>query len=150
MGFPSKNTGVGCHFHLQGIFLTQGSNPSPCGSCNGRQILYHWATWEVLLLFSRSVVSDSYDKNVHQFDLPIFSIFFKVNVLTIKILGSIRLLSRRIDLSASLAQRKWVHVTMSRLMEMSRTDMGTTSKWPLKCKVTYPAFLCSYILWAGI
>ena len=24
---PSKNTGVGCHFLLQGIFLTQGSNP---------------------------------------------------------------------------------------------------------------------------
>ena len=29
---------MGCHFHLQGIFLTQGSNPGllPC-----RQILYH-------------------------------------------------------------------------------------------------------------
>ena len=26
--FPSKNTGVGCHFLLQGIFQTQGSNPS--------------------------------------------------------------------------------------------------------------------------
>ena len=26
MGFPSKNTGVGYHFLLQGIFLTQGSN----------------------------------------------------------------------------------------------------------------------------
>ena len=26
MGFPSKNTGVGCHFLLQGIFPTQGSN----------------------------------------------------------------------------------------------------------------------------
>ena len=25
--FPSKNTGVGCHALLQGIFLTQGSNP---------------------------------------------------------------------------------------------------------------------------
>ena len=25
-GFPGKNTGVGCHFFLQGIFLTQGSN----------------------------------------------------------------------------------------------------------------------------
>ena len=25
--FPGKNTGVGCHFLLQGIFLTQGSNP---------------------------------------------------------------------------------------------------------------------------
>ena len=25
--FPGKNPGVGCHFLLQGIFLTQGSNP---------------------------------------------------------------------------------------------------------------------------
>ena len=25
--FPAKNTGMGCHFLLQGIFLTQGSNP---------------------------------------------------------------------------------------------------------------------------
>ena len=27
-GFPGKNTGAGCHFLLQGIFLTQGSNPN--------------------------------------------------------------------------------------------------------------------------
>ena len=27
-GFPGKNTGVGCHFLLQGIFLTQESNPN--------------------------------------------------------------------------------------------------------------------------
>ena len=27
MGFPGKNTGVGCHFLLQEIFLIQGSNP---------------------------------------------------------------------------------------------------------------------------
>ena len=27
MEFPGKNTGVGCHFLLQGIFPTQGSNP---------------------------------------------------------------------------------------------------------------------------
>ena len=25
---PGKNTGVGCHLLLQGVFLTQGSNPS--------------------------------------------------------------------------------------------------------------------------
>ena len=25
--FPGKSTGVGCHFLLQGLFLTQGSNP---------------------------------------------------------------------------------------------------------------------------
>ena len=34
---PGKNTGVGCHFLLQGIFLTQGSNP---GLPHCRQTLY--------------------------------------------------------------------------------------------------------------
>ena len=34
---PGKNTGVGCHALLQGIFLTQGSNPG----LHCRQILYH-------------------------------------------------------------------------------------------------------------
>ena len=39
----AKNTGVKCHFLLQGIFLTQGSNPClSCISCIGRQVLYHW------------------------------------------------------------------------------------------------------------
>ena len=37
--FPGKNTVVGCHFLLQGTFLTQGSNHV---SCIGRQLLYHW------------------------------------------------------------------------------------------------------------
>ena len=27
MGLPRQDTGVGCHFLLQGVFLTQGSNP---------------------------------------------------------------------------------------------------------------------------
>ena len=50
---PGKNTGVGCHALLQGIFPTQGSNP--CLLC-----LLHWqvpmcqcatsATWEALLI----------------------------------------------------------------------------------------------------
>ena len=48
--FSGKNTGVGCHAHLQGIFLTQGSNPHLLR-------LLHWhvgslpttsATWEAL------------------------------------------------------------------------------------------------------
>ena len=38
MGSPGKNTGVSCHALLQGIFLTQGSNPS---LLLARQILYH-------------------------------------------------------------------------------------------------------------
>ena len=33
--FPGKNSGVRCHFLLQGIFLTQGSNPYPL-------CLLHW------------------------------------------------------------------------------------------------------------
>ena len=36
--FSGKNTGVGSHFFLQGIFLTQGLNP---GLLHCRQILYH-------------------------------------------------------------------------------------------------------------
>ena len=35
---PGKNTGVGCHAFLQGIFTTQGSNP---GLQHCRRILYH-------------------------------------------------------------------------------------------------------------
>jgi len=27
LAFPGENTGVGCHFLVQGIFPTQGSNP---------------------------------------------------------------------------------------------------------------------------
>ena len=36
LDFPGKNTGMGCHFLLQGISLTQGSNS--CLLC-----LLHWA-----------------------------------------------------------------------------------------------------------
>ena len=38
MGFLGKSIGVGCHFLLQGIFLTQGLNP---GLPHCRQMLYH-------------------------------------------------------------------------------------------------------------
>ena len=43
-GFSSKNTGVGCHALLQGIFPTQGSNP---GLPHCRWILYCLSTREV-------------------------------------------------------------------------------------------------------
>ena len=38
--FPGKNTRIGCHFLLQGIFLTQGLNLIFWVSCIGRWILY--------------------------------------------------------------------------------------------------------------
>ena len=39
--FPGKNTGVGCHSLLQGIFQTQGSNPHLLCLLHCRKILYH-------------------------------------------------------------------------------------------------------------
>ena len=41
--FPNKNTGVGFHFLLQGIFPIQGLNPC---HLHCRQALYHWTTNE--------------------------------------------------------------------------------------------------------
>ena len=38
--FPGKNTGVGCHFFLQGIFPTQGSNQCLLCFLHCRQILH--------------------------------------------------------------------------------------------------------------
>ena len=45
MNSPDKNTGVDCHFLLQGIFLTQALNP---GLLLCRQILYHLSYRNVL------------------------------------------------------------------------------------------------------
>ena len=44
--YPGKSTGVGCHFLLQGIFLTQGLN---WDLLHCRWILYHWGIGEVPL-----------------------------------------------------------------------------------------------------
>ena len=38
--FPGKNAGAGCHFPLQGIFPTQGSNLHLLRLLHCRQILY--------------------------------------------------------------------------------------------------------------
>ena len=50
--FSGKNTGVGCHFLLQGIFLIQRWNLCVSWvSCTGRWVLYHYATWEDCLKY---------------------------------------------------------------------------------------------------
>ena len=41
MGFSGKNTGMGCHALLQGIFLTKDQTHVSYLSCTGRQILYY-------------------------------------------------------------------------------------------------------------
>ena len=48
--YPGKKNGVGCHFLLQGTFLTQDQTHVSYSFCIGRWILYHWATWGTLLI----------------------------------------------------------------------------------------------------
>ena len=55
-----KNTGVGCHALLQGIFPTQGLNPC---LLNCRQILYQWAIWEAHQL-KRKKIQDLFLKQI--------------------------------------------------------------------------------------
>ena len=59
--FPGKNTGVGCHFLLQGIFLTQESKP---GLPRCRQTLYHLShPWKKhLYYFPSNRVMSSWDR----------------------------------------------------------------------------------------
>ena len=45
MGFSGKNSGVGCHFLLQEIFLTQGSNLRLLCLLHCRWILYTVSPW---------------------------------------------------------------------------------------------------------
>ena len=59
---PGKNTGVGCHAHLQGIFPTQGSNPS-LPHC--RWILYCLSHRESPFLLQRDKKKCLVIKSVH-------------------------------------------------------------------------------------
>ena len=62
---PGKDTGVDCHALLQGIFLTQGSNP---GLLQWRRILYHLNQGSHM--FSKSLPIDS---PLAQFQKPSYS-----------------------------------------------------------------------------
>ena len=45
--FPGKNTGVGCHFLFQGIFLTQASKTGLLSLLQWQEDSWHCFTWEV-------------------------------------------------------------------------------------------------------
>ena len=61
--FPSQNTGVGCHFLLQGIFLTQGSNLH----------LLHWQKDSLLLGHQRSPCEKTQSLKLLTLPLMVFS-----------------------------------------------------------------------------
>ena len=76
MEFSSKNTGVGGHSPLQGVFPTQGLNP---GRLHCRQLLYTWANkeaqteWQFFLLPLYLILKHKLgSKNLHALPGPLF------------------------------------------------------------------------------
>ena len=67
--FPGKKTGVGCHFLLQGIYLTQGSNKH----------LLHWQVDSLPLIHLGSPTTSlicSFSSESHTFSPKSFSVFY--------------------------------------------------------------------------
>ena len=63
--FPGTDTGVGCHFLLQGIFLTQGSNLGPL---HCRQTLY-WLSSKVRITIIKKTPKITSDKDVEKLEV---------------------------------------------------------------------------------
>ena len=63
--FLGKNTGVSCHFLLQGIFPTQGLKP---WLLHCRWILYHWATNYSISLLYLELVTPLSSWNIRSFE----------------------------------------------------------------------------------
>ena len=59
---PGKNSRVGCHFFVQGIFPTQGSNSRLLQLLHCRQILYLGATREALIVVNTLLIQLSCHK----------------------------------------------------------------------------------------
>ena len=92
MRFSDKNTGVGCHFLLQGIFLTQGLNPRLLHLLIGRWVSfitvppgkpYTWLLIVIFLLFPLSLSERSYQTLFTSYAYVSFKyiLIFKVEIL---------------------------------------------------------------------
>ena len=77
--FPGKNTGAGCHFLLQEIFPTQGSNPILLSLFTGREILYHCNTWEVPTQIQIHVTTTTVRRQSSSLTPQHFSVLFLCN-----------------------------------------------------------------------
>ena len=60
-----KNTGVGCHALLQGIFLTQGLNLHLLSTCLGGEFFTTSTTWEALKMLTEDYRSAFWPRTVH-------------------------------------------------------------------------------------
>ena len=77
---PGKNTGANCHFLLQGVFPTQGSNPTLLCLLYCRQILYplshqespHDLTIDILNYFFRQINLETWKEIDFFFQFSVF------------------------------------------------------------------------------
>ena len=85
-GSPDKNAWVSCHALLQGIFLTQGSNPCSCGSCIAGRFFATDPLGKSLLFsyWPLSAASPSLQGNRIQRSYS-YHVFFTTNFITQKI-----------------------------------------------------------------
>ena len=96
--FPGKNTWVGCHFLLQGIFLTQESNPCLLCLQHCRWVLFHWASREALNVniflyslflnagweFPVSFLTNFFPQKLHSGDYILYGeIYFTLNLFIV-------------------------------------------------------------------
>ena len=83
MGFSDKNTGVGCHSLLQGIFLTQESNQHLLCLLHCKQILYCWAMGKSLgIVYATRLLSFYFLPYQEDQRLEFFSIIHTINLFT--------------------------------------------------------------------
>ena len=64
---PSKNTEVGCHAFLHGIFPTQVLNPCLLWLLHCRQFLYHW---QDLPVYSSHIIVCTFSSQIPNLSLP--------------------------------------------------------------------------------
>ena len=118
--FPGKNTGVGCHFLLQGIFLTQGWNPCLLHGQADSLPLHHLGShmlvgmlickfiWESSLakflvnLYSREMLANIHKRHKHNYSVQYFYTVIEKNCRQFKSSITISILrhSNSIDYSA--------------------------------------------------
>jgi len=159
--FPGEDTEVGYHFLLQGIFLTQESNPH---LLLGRQILYHSATCtchemvqkNLNKIFGQPIICPFYlKKSINAVILFLLSYLFllllawlcieanKIHFLTLEIFSHCHIVSSR-----SSVCKNWVsHKCFAQVAETHSTRKGSLRcsfpPWDKACLGCGPLLLAS-------
>ena len=115
---PGKDTGVCCHFLLQGIFLTQGLN---LGLSHCRQILYHLSHQESCGI-----------GNVKYFN-SFCSLFFPCGVLIVIIISA----TKTVRLCSDDWMKDDVQSILSTVLETSVSRACPLHTWPMEFRLLF-------------